>query len=80
MKKNDIKQCLDQLSNKKSEWFDRIPVCAIYDAHMTLHDPMATLFEEIYLTGKIPEPWKVSKIVPIFNKGSKTEIENYCDN
>ena len=33
--------------------------------------------EKIYSTGEIPEQWKVSKIVPIFKKGSKTQIENY---
>ena len=26
---------------------------------------------------KIPEQWKVAKIIPIFKKGSKVSIENY---
>ena len=38
---------------------------------------MANLFNEVYLTCKIPEQWKVSKIIPIFKKGSKVSIENY---
>ena len=39
--------------------------------------PMALLFSKIYSTGKIPEQWKVAKIVPTFEKGSKSEIKNY---
>jgi hypothetical protein len=38
---------------------------------------MSSLFSKIYASGQIPEQWKVSKIVPIFKKGSKNQIENY---
>ena len=38
---------------------------------------MAKLFNSIYHTQKIPEQRKVSKIIPIFKKGNKNEIENY---
>ena len=38
---------------------------------------MAALFDKIYSSVQIPEQWKVSEIVPIFKKGSKTEIEIY---
>ena len=30
MTENDVKICLDELTNKKCEGFDRIPVCMIY--------------------------------------------------
>ena len=74
---NDVKECMSELKNKKCEGFDRIPVCMIYDARELLLPPMAVLFNSIYQTLKIPEQWKVSKIIPIFKKGNKTEIENY---
>ena len=44
---------------------------------MSDQPPMTDLFGAIYRTGKIPDQWKVSKIIPIFKKGNKTEIENY---
>ena len=31
----------------------------------------------MYATGLLPEQWKVSKIIPIFKKCNKNEIENY---
>ena len=77
MTENDVKLCLSELNNKKCEGFDRIPVCMLFDARVTILPPMALLFHEIYKTCKIPEQWKVSKIIPVFKKGSKVQIENY---
>jgi hypothetical protein len=39
--------------------------------------PFSVLFNKIYTTQKIPEQWKVSKIIPIFKKGNVNLIENY---
>ena len=77
MTKHDVEICLSELKNKKCEGFDRIPVCMLLDARETLLPPMANLFNEIYHSCKIPEQWKVSKIVPTHKKGSKVCIENY---
>ena len=38
---------------------------------------MFALLKKIYVTKSVPKQWKVSKIIPIFKKGSKTEIKNY---
>ena len=51
------------LKNKKSEGFDRIPVCCLLDVREPLLNPLADLFSKIYSTGKIPEQWNISKII-----------------
>ena len=68
---------MEQITTLKCEGFDRIPVCILRDARTSLLPPMANLFKEVYLSCKIPEQWKVAKIIPIFKKGSKVQIENY---
>ena len=73
MTKIDVEKCMADLNGKKSEGFDRIPVCCLFDACESLLNPMANLYEKIYDTGTIPEQWKFSKIIPTFKKGSKTE-------
>ena len=73
----NVNACLNELNNKKCEGFDRIPVCMLYDARVRLLPPLTILFSEIYRSCKIPEQWKVAKIIPIFKKGSKIEVENY---
>ena len=65
MKYDDVKSCLYDLSNKKCEGFDRIPVCALYDARATLLAPLSLLFDKIYTTCTIPEQSKVAKIINI---------------
>ena len=62
----DVNACLNELNNKKCEGFDRIPVCMLYDARVRLLPPLTVLFSEIYRSCKIPEQWKVAKIIPIF--------------
>ena len=77
MTKNDVKECLYSINSKRCEGFDPIPVNIICDARDVLLDPYSVLFEKIYSSGKLPEQWKISKVIPIFKKGDKTKIENY---
>ena len=77
MKREDVIECLNMLPNKKCGGFDRIPVCIFKDSKNLLLDHYCGLFNKIYTTGLIPDQWTVSKIVPIFKKGSKNQIENY---
>ena len=72
MTTNDVKVCMADLSNKKCEGYDQIPVCMLFDARNILLHPMVSLFNSLHSTKKIPEQWKVAKIIPIFKKGSKT--------
>ena len=68
---------MQDLPNKKCEGYDRVPVCMLHDSCELLLDPLSSLFSKIYATGHIPKQWKVSKIIPIFKKGNKNEIENH---
>ena len=77
MRKNDVRECLQDLKNKKCGGYNQILLCVLKHARDMLLDPMAELFEKIYNSGQLPEQWKVSKVVPIFKKGNNHEIENY---
>ena len=77
MTEKDVKECLAELNSKKCEDFDRIPVCTLFDARVSLQTPFSLLFEKNYQSCSVPEQWKISKIIPIFKKGSKNQIENY---
>ena len=48
MSEKDVKLCLSELKNKKCEGFDRIPVCMLLDARVTILPPLVVLFDEIY--------------------------------
>jgi hypothetical protein len=74
MTRLDVKECMLHLNSKRCEGFDRSPVCALYDAHDVLLDPLATLFEKNYASWQIPEQWKIAKFIPLFKKGNKLLI------
>ena len=62
---------------KNCEGYDRIPQRIINKGMEILIEPAYALFNLIYKYKVIPEQWSISKIIPIFKKGSKTYIENY---
>ena len=68
---------LKSIKIKNSEGYDRIAQRIFNEGREILIKPITKLFELIYKTKQIPEQWSVSKIIPIFKKGSKTSIENY---
>ena len=47
MTPNDVNECLNELKNKRCEGFDRIPVCALYDARDIVGPSLVSLFNSI---------------------------------
>ena len=77
MSKDDVIKAMLDVKPKLSEGYDRLPPIMLHDARDILSTPFTTLFKKIYEQKTIPEQWKISKVIPIFKKGSKTKIENY---
>jgi hypothetical protein len=49
----------------------------LYDARDILNAPLSALFRKIYEQKTIPDKWKISKIISIYKKGSKSKVKNY---
>ena len=49
MKSSDVECCLADLNNIKCEGFDRIPKCALYDARVTLLNPLVCSSKKLTL-------------------------------
>ena len=47
------------------------------DGYTILGKPVYKLMVKIYAQKKIPEQWKMSRIIPLHKKGPKSRIENY---
>ena len=69
MNLNDVVFCMKNLNSKKCEGFDRIPLCALFDAHAVLVRPLAILFDKIYRTCTIPDQWKISFFCGLATRG-----------
>ena len=42
-----------------------------------LSGPLETIFNTSFLTGNVPEKFKMARVIPIFKKGSQTSLNNY---
>ncbi len=54
-----------------------MPLRILRDGATALSKPLSVLFHKIYEKKEIPEQWKVSKVIPLYKKSKKEDIENY---
>ena len=72
-----IKKQLDSLDVKKSTGLDGISPQFLRDAAPIVCAPLADIFNNSILKGKIPQSWKNAKVTPIFKAGGTTDVSNY---
>ena len=68
---------MKNLKLKNSYGCDRIPLRVLRDGYAVLGKPVCELMAKIYKQMKIPEQWKMSRIIPLHKKGPKAKIKNY---
>ena len=73
----EVLQEINSLKNKKSCGYDNIPVYSFKVAAKVLATPLSILFNYSFRYGIFPDCLKTAKVVPIFKKGNKNEINNY---
>lgn len=56
---------------------DCIPGLLVRDCIGALVRPLLHIFNLILSTGKFPECWKTSRIVPVFKAGERADVSNY---
>lgn len=73
----NVLKYLNKLPNKTGFSAEGINQFMLKKCASVLALPLSYLFYEFYQTGILPEQWKISYIVPIFKKGTKTDPANY---
>jgi exonuclease III len=72
-----VERVSSRLKSKMSSGIDGIPCRILKDIFPLISEVAAHLFNESLSTGIFPNCFKTAKVVPIFKKGSKNNIENY---
>ena len=54
-----------------------IPIVILKILKCELSGPLETIFNTSFLTGIVPEKFKMARVIPIFKKGSQTSLNNY---
>ncbi len=74
---DDISKALLDIKHSKAQGLDEIPSCVLRDLTGVIGLHLSWLFNTIMYTGTVPKSWKISKIIPVFKKGSPAKISNY---
>lgn len=74
---HEIEKIISSLKNKLSSGHDNIPLKLIKYVAKPLLKPLVHLINSSLITGIFPENLKMSKVVPIFKKGEKSELGSY---
>ena len=73
----DIFNILKMLNANKAAGPDGIHGKVLKSCARSLAYPLSILFNLSFVTGCIPQDWKLASVVPVFKKGDKSSVENY---
>ena len=77
---NDIRKIADKLDNKKSCGIDGISNIIMKSIINILIKPVTIIINQMLETGVFPDKLKVTKVIPLFEKGDPTLLTNYRPN
>jgi hypothetical protein len=72
-----LDKAFQNTKSKPCYGYDRVPMRVLKDAYVILKPTLLGLFGKIEKEGKIPQKWKISRVVPLFKKGERTNATNY---
>ena len=68
---------LNGLKTAKSPGPDLFSPLVIRSVSSLIAKPLLHIFNQMFLTAKIPSQFKLSRVIPIFKKGKSTDVGNY---
>ena len=73
----EVHEVLLNLKRKKCSGFDNIPMIVYRDGADQLKSVTTKLLNSVLRERKVPEQWRVGRILPLHKKGKKNEASNY---
>jgi hypothetical protein len=74
---SDVMSAVKKLKSNRVCGPDNIPAFIVVDCITCIVEPLCHIYNLILQTTIYPEMWKLSKIIPIFKSGDKSDIKNY---
>jgi hypothetical protein len=74
---DEVRRAFRDCRSKKSSGHDEVPMVVLKDGSEALIPMVKILFNNIIRRGRLPEDWKIAKVVPIHKKGAKDDVSNY---
>ena len=73
----DVLLLLKSVNSSKAAGPDGIHGMVLKNCAVSLAKPLTSLFNASFVTGCIPDEWKLASIVPVHKKDDKVSVENY---
>ena len=68
---------LSKLSKSKATGLDKISARLLRDCADLIASPLCTIFNQSIISGVFPDEWKLSKVIPLFKHGERSDLNNY---
>ena len=68
---------LNRLKPGKAAGYDNIRPDLIKDCYESLVTPQTYIYNVSFVTGVFPDIWKIAKVIPVFKKGDRSNVDNY---
>ena len=75
--RSEICKCLKKSRGKKAHGIDELPPNLFKDVANEVSKPMVFIINKSLSSGKVPGPWKISKVTPLYKSDSKSYFSNY---
>ena len=69
-----VKRIMKGLKIKKCEGVDRIPLRVLNDGAEILYKPVTALMTLTYSSKKIPDQWRMAKVIPTHKNGTRAMV------
>lgn len=74
---DEVRSAIERIKGDFTSGHDGLPNFLIRDCALILCSPLCLIFNIALRTSTFPDAWKISRINPIFKKGSRSDIQNY---
>ena len=68
---------LSRLCESKSTGLDRISAKLLRECADLIAESLCTIFNHSIVSGIFPDEWKLSKVIPLFKQGNRSDLNNY---
>jgi hypothetical protein len=75
--REDVENAISECPDKYSSGCDGIPNIFYKKCVNEISFPLQVIFTQTLISGSYPKEWRVSRVSPIYKKGSKLNVENY---
>ncbi|GAB0203928.1 mitochondrial enolase superfamily member 1 [Grus japonensis] len=72
-----VNELVCHLDTHKSMGLDGIHLKILRELAEELAKPLSIIYQQSWLTGEVPDDWRLANVTPIYKKGQKEDLGNY---